>query len=68
MIEQWYAVHKTTGEIFRGAGGCCFDTTNGLTKSIKSMSSLTSHWHSIGMRVKVCDPPFDWEFKKVELT
>lgn len=67
MIEQWYAVHKTTGEVYQGAGGCCFDTQNGLNKSIRSLNKLTSHWHSVGMSVKVCPPPEEWIFKKVEL-
>ncbi len=67
MIEQWYAVHKDTGEVFKGAGGCCFDTQEGLTKSIKSMNKYTSHWHSIGMSVTVCSPPPSWIYKKVVL-
>lgn len=67
MIEQWYAVHKKTGEVFRGAGGCCFDTQNGLIKSIKSLNQLTSAWYSGNTSIKVCPPPEEWEFKRIEL-
>lgn len=67
MIEQWYARHKVTGEIFRGAGGSCFDSINGLTKSIRRMNDITSHHYSAGMNVKICPPPNEWEFIKVVL-
>jgi hypothetical protein len=56
MIEQWYAVHKVTGEFFCHRGRYCF-SEKGLMQSIrKEWNSWRKGYH-----------PLDWEFRKVEL-
>lgn len=68
MIEQWYAVHKTTGEIFvSSANNYCFNTTKGLVTAIKAKCGI---WKpNTGKAGWSCadKPENDFLIKKVEL-
>ena len=56
MIEQWYAVHKKTGEFFCRKGRYCF-SEKGLLQSIRN----DLKWSRFSF-------VSDWEMRKVELT
>lgn len=71
MIEQWYAKHKTTGEIFHKNGRYCF-SEKGLRTSIRNEYGSWDYVdpgnpYNLSMRCE--DTPEDqWEFKRIELT
>ncbi len=70
MIEQWYAVHKKTGEFFEKNGRYCFSEV-GLRSSIRNGYGIweykNPHKKYDYSRECVDTPENDWEFRKVEL-
>lgn len=65
MIEQYYAKHKITGEIFCHKGRYCF-SEKGLIQSIRNDRG-TWVWTKDKSVLFKC-PMVDWEVRKVELT
>ena len=64
MIEQWYAVHKVTGEIFCHKGRYCF-SEKGLLQSLRNERKWADWWYVEGK-----GKPFllsDFEMKRIEL-
>ena len=66
MIEQWYAKHKVTGEIFCHKNRYCF-SEKGLIQSIKNSIRWDDWHHSHGVRKKPIRFLVDYEIIKVEL-
>jgi hypothetical protein len=71
MIEQWYAVHKKTGEFFCHKGRYCF-SKSGLKTSIRNGYGVWEYVNphkDYDYSQKCLDTPEDnWDFRKVELT
>jgi len=64
MIEQWYAKHKVTGEIFHHKGRYCF-SEKGLLQSLHNEEKWANWWYPKGK-----GEPFllsDFEMKRIEL-
>lgn len=65
MIEQYYAKHKITGEIFHNKGRFCF-SEKGLLQSLRNEKKWAEWYASRGGH-----KPFlmsDYEIKRIELT
>ncbi len=65
MIEQFYAVHKKTGEFFNNKGRYCF-THGGLIQSLRNQQNWDewdNKWSTKEIRYWR-----DYEIRKVELT
>lgn len=70
MIEQWYAKHKVTGEIFCHKDRYVF-SEDGLKKSIRNKYGtwVYNNKSKFDYSMKIVDNPLvDWELRKVELT
>lgn len=66
MIEQWYAVHKVTGEFFCHKGRYCF-SEKGLIQSIKNDIKWDTWDIKHGFREGPIRLFVDYEIRKVEL-
>lgn len=66
MIEQWYAKHKVTGEIFCHKGRYCF-SEKGLIRSIQNSIRWDAWRDSHGSRKGPIRLLVDYEIRKVEL-
>lgn len=64
MVEQFYAVHRDTKEIFCHRGRYCF-SEKGLIQSIRNDRGLWQ-W-SADKDTLISDPIPEWEIKKVVL-
>lgn len=71
MIEQWYAKHKVTGEIFESNGRYCF-SEKGVRTAVRN---VWGEWEYVNphkpydySRKCVNTPEDSWEFKRIELT
>jgi hypothetical protein len=71
MIEQWYAKHKVTGEIFCHKGRYCF-SEKGLRTAVRNVwgtwEYANPHKDYDYSRKCIDSPESQWEFRKVELT
>ena len=66
MIEQWYAKHRVTGEIFCHKGRYCF-SEKGLLQSLRNEKKWDDWWSERRSTVRKPFLMSDWEIKKVEL-
>jgi hypothetical protein len=67
MIEQWYAVHKTTGEFFCHKGRYCF-SEKGILQSIRNDVKWSVYSYTKGWVQGPPDSVDNWEIRKVKLT
>jgi hypothetical protein len=67
MIEQYYAVHKKTGEVFCHKGRYCF-SEKGILQSIRNDISRDEWGIKRGFKTGPTRFLVDYEIKKVELT